>query len=181
MNGYDPTGRFFSIIIGAITGAVSGAVSAAINGDNILAGAGIGAASGAIAGLGVDFALATVATGGAVGIAVFTAVGLGMVASAGEYAATEAVNHREVSVPDLVVESVVGGAFNLLSYGMANDIVKTVKKPILKYMCESVRKGFKSEFRHLGKGIIKNAAETVVFGFGSWLISSKVEAIYNEK
>ncbi len=60
----DSAGTFINTAIGAVVGGIWGGVSAAAKGENVWAGIGYGAATGALAGLVVDFALATGGVGG---------------------------------------------------------------------------------------------------------------------
>lgn len=114
----DITGEFFFTIIGAAIGAVTGGLDAWMKGDDILTGAMAGAVSGAIAGAGVDIGVAvTAATGGAgagAGLAIAGAFG-----AIGSVVGTGISTDWEADPLDYAASAVVGGAMNLLSFGLA--------------------------------------------------------------
>jgi hypothetical protein len=78
VNASDPTGQAFFLVtgaIGAIAGAIIGGLTAAANGQDVLAGIGVGAAVGGLAGLGLGAAAGVMLAGSA--LASTTAVATG--------------------------------------------------------------------------------------------------------
>ena len=183
----DYSGTFLNTIIGGIVGAISGGISAAINGDNVWAGIGIGAATGALAGLAVDFAVAT----GGVGAIAIVAVG-GALASGANYAGTELTNGRSVDSGVLAVEASVGALANLLTFGVSGGSTAKVAgntfNNMKKNLCETVMtnttrkvagKLIKKSTTGIAKNIAKNlltetAKSTIIYG-GSFIIEKKIE------
>ena len=107
----DDEGDFWNIVVGAVVGAIVGGISAALNGDNVWAGIGIGAATGAISGatLGIGLAAATAGTTAAtVGGMVIASVGGGIASAAGEYT-RQKVNGEKTNWGAIIREGVLGG------------------------------------------------------------------------
>ena len=161
----DISGDFFGTIIGAVVGGIVGGVTAAINGDNVLAGIGIGAATGAISGFAVD---AAVATGGVGGI-VIAVVG-GMVASGLDYLLNAIANDDEFNIGDFAIESTVGGISNVLSFGIGGGSLGKVGGNVIKNIINNAKEDIlKNTTRFIaGKvvpkttdGIRKNIAKNI--------------------
>ena len=124
-------------------GAVFGAINAAVNGENVWAGIGIGAATGALSGLAVDLAIAT---GGLLAGIAIAAVG-GGIASFGESALNDVVNNKDHKVDwgEAIDSGIFGAATNVLGFGMGlEDGVKTGAKTI------------KQAFQYAGKNFVSN-------------------------
>ena len=118
----DDGGTFFNTIIGAVVGGLTGAVSAALSGGSkreVLASATSGAVSGAIAGAGVDFAVATVATGGVGAVVGATAFAAITGSAAGDVTAAviqrKPINRTTVNLKTAAVSAVA----NVASFGIS--------------------------------------------------------------
>ena len=156
--GYDPTGEFICAAIGALVGAAFGAIGAALNGDDIVAGATIGAATGAISGLAVDVGIAT---GGIGGLAI--AVIGGGVASAGNYIATEEVNDREPSIGMAVFNGVMGGIFNGIAFSFSEgSLIKNSGNILTNILKHSVKTVMKHTSRLVAGELVKKTAIGVI-------------------
>ena len=111
-----------SIIIGAVVGA---ALFAAIDGKDFWKGAAIGAATGAASGFIVD---AAVATGGVVTV-VAVAVGGAAVSGLGNAANQMILDGKsldELDKKSILTDALVGGASNLLSFGVSGGSLQKV-------------------------------------------------------
>ena len=147
----DPTGQLFFTVLGAAVGAVAGYINGKLMGTDPLLAAKAGAVSGAIAGLGIDAAaLITAATGG---------VGAGLLV-AGISGAISGVLGTGISSKwhanglEYVENAIIGGAFNLISFGLA---------PI---NGEIVKSSFKNMASDLWKTGLKNFADNAICGSG---------------
>ena len=128
----DDEGDFWNIVVGAVVGAVVGGITAALNGDDVLAGIGIGAATGAISGatLGIGLAVATIGTTAAtVGGMVIATEGGGIASAVGEYT-RQVVNHEETDWAAIGREALIGGACGLLGFGIGKAL--GLSKPVYK-------------------------------------------------
>ena len=186
----DNVGTFVNTIIGGFIGGIVGGITAACNGDNFWAGVGIGAATGALAGLAADVAIAT----GGVGAIAIAAVG-GAIASGSNYALTEVVNGREVDGGTLAVEATVGAAFNVLTFGVGGGSLKkaagsTVKSTVStmknnlsnaimanttrKVAGVTVAKSIRGIAKNVAKNIIKETITTVIITGGATVTSNTI-------
>ena len=174
----DPNGEFFATLVGAIGGAIGGFIGAAINGDDPLKGALIGAGTGALAGLAVDFA---VATGGLGGVAI--AVVGGAIAGGIDSAANDIANGRSVDWGGAALSAGIGGVTNLLSFGLVDssalksggNIIKNfvsngtkqlVANTTRKVAGKVVSKTFVGVAKNVGKNILSNSVEAaIISGF----------------
>ncbi len=181
----DTKGTFICAITGAIIGGIIGAINAAIEHDNVWAGAGIGAATGAMAGLAAD---AGIATGGVGGIAI--AVAGGAISSGLSYAGNEWANDRDPKVENIVLEATVGAAANLLTFGsgggtlakrggklflnMADDFTQTIMKNTTKVVAgQTISRTADTVRTQIVKNFLTATAETAVISGGAWLNSKK--------
>ena len=162
----DPNGEFFGTLTGAIGGAIGGLIGAALNGDNLLMGALIGAGTGALAGLGVDFA---VATGGLGGVAL-AAVG-GALAGGIDSVANDVANGRPVDWGNAAFSAGTGAATNLLSFGLVDASSLKSGGKILKNFVSNGTKQLMNNTTHrvAGKtvsksffGVVKNIFKNIV-------------------
>ena len=200
----DSEGEFICTITGAIAGAITGGISAWLDCDpndpkkleKIFATAALGAATGAIAGVCAD---AAIATGGVLGV-VIAAAG-GAIAGGINYAGTQGINDREIDKGELAISMVVGGVSNVLTMGIgagpgtkATDrTVQGVAKQVYKNSVKTVY-GSKAgsvlanSASALKKNMVKRAAKsiiresitsTVISGFG-YLYSKASERGYNK-
>ena len=186
----DTVGTFVNTIIGGFIGGIVGGITAACNGDNFWAGVGIGAATGALAGLAADVAIAT----GGVGAIAIAAVG-GAIASGSNYALTEVVNGRKVDGGTLAVEATVGAAFNVLTFGVGGGSLKkavgsTVKSTIStmknnlsnaimanttrKVAGVTVAKSIRGIAKNVAKNIIKETITTAIITGGATITSKTI-------
>jgi len=180
----DPTGHFINTITGTIVGALIGAINAAIKGDDVWAGMVIGAATGAIAGLTADIAIAT----GGIGAIALAALG-GAGSSGLNYAATELANGRDVKIGALVMEMTVGAAANLLTFGvgggsltsrggkilsnMTKDFTETIMKGTTKTVAgKTVSRAAPIVRKIMINNFLASTAETAVISVGAWLNSN---------
>ena len=181
----DSQGTFINTITGAVVGGIIGATNAAIEGDDVLAAAAIGAATGAIAGVAADIAIAT----GGVGAIAIAAVG-GAISGGLNYAGNELANKREIRGANLVLEATVGAAANLLTFGtgggslakrggkvltkMTNSLTSTVMKNTTKTVArKTVYKSAKTVTKYIIKNSVMATAETATISVGAWF-NSKV-------
>ena len=181
----DSQGTFINTITGAVVGGIIGAINAAIEGDDVLAAAAIGAATGAIAGVAADIAIAT----GGVGAIAIAAVG-GAISGGLNYAGNELANKREIRGANLVLEATVGAAANLLTFGtgggslakrggkvltkMTNSLTSTVMKNTTKTVArKTVYKSAKTVTKYIIKNSVMATAETATISVGAWF-NSKV-------
>ena len=181
----DTQGTFINTITGALVGGIIGAINAAIEGDDILAGAAIGTATGALAGIAADFAIAT----GGVGAIAIAAVG-GAISGGLNYAGNEVANNRKVQGNKLALEMTVGAAANLLTFGtgggsltkrggkaltkMTNSLTSTVMKNTTKTVArKTVYKSAKTVMKYVIKNSVMATAETATISVGAWF-NSKV-------
>ncbi|MBQ6023572.1 MAG: RHS repeat-associated core domain-containing protein [Clostridia bacterium] len=179
----DTGGEFWNTCIGAIAGAITGGIFAAIEGDNVWAGIGIGFATGAIAGFGIDLALAT----GGIG-AIAIAGAFGALASGGNTALNDTANKRDINWGQALGDAVIGGAFNVLSLGLAGGPGKKTGGKIITKMIENAKKELFSNTTRKVAGVVvsksasgvrKNIIKNIVFATsnstiinnGSWFIS----------
>jgi len=179
----DRAGTFINTLTGLLVGGIIGAINAAVSGDNIWAGAAIGAMTGTIAGFTADVAIST---GGVCAIAIAT-VG-GALASGLNYGATEKVNGRDIKWDELAVEMMIGAVANLLTFGvgggslskvsgnpinnMTNALVETVMKNKTKRVAgKTVYKTAKSVAKNVTKNILAATTETATISGGAYLNS----------
>ena len=147
----DSTGEFFFTILGAVIGAVTGGLDAWAKGDDIWTGVKAGAASGAIAGAGIDIGIAVTAmTGGAglgAGLAIATTLG-----GAGGVVGTGISTNWQANPLEYVASAIVSGAMNAISFGTA-----PISGQIAKGTVTSTVKG-------LFKNGIKDWGENIAYG-----------------
>ena len=114
----DSEGKFICAITGAIAGAITGGISAWLDSDpndpnkleKIFATAALGAATGALAGICADFAIATGGVGGVI-IAAAGSAAAGVI----NYVGTQGINDQEIDGGDLAISAVFGAASNVLT------------------------------------------------------------------
>lgn len=159
VNYIDESGLLFFAALGAAIGGASAFVDALWEGKSITEAkksACAGVVSGFISGLGVDIAVATVASG-YVGIGLFCAGTMGAI---GSVVGTGMANDWKVDPFDYVASAIVGGTMNLLSLGTADEIAKGT---------------FKTMVGSLLRNGISNLGENTVMGtvvaFGTLLIT----------
>lgn len=168
----DPDGQFFGTLVGAIGGAIGGLIGAAINGDDLLSGALIGAGTGALAGLAVDFAVATGGLGG-VAIAVIGGSAAGFIDSA----TNDMANGRAVNVDSAILSAGIGGITNLLAFGMIDSSVMKSGGKILKNFVENGTKQlFNNTTRKVAGKVVPKTLPGVTKNIGKNIISSGTEA-----
>ena len=103
---------------GFLVGGIIGGINSALDGRSFWKGAAIGAASGAVSGFAVDLAVAT----GGIGGIVIAVVGGAVAGGGGNFADQTLIEGKtldEVDWKDVCVEATVGGAANLLSFGVS--------------------------------------------------------------
>ncbi len=145
----DEDGEFWGTITGAIFGAISGGINAALNDNNIWAGIGIGAATGAIAGLAVDL---SIATGGLAGVAI-AATG-GALGSVAEDLLNNYVNGNDNNWGEIIYNATFSAVTNGVSFGMGLDNgVKTGAK--------TIKQAFQYAGQNFAKSTIANSAGRV--------------------
>ena len=115
---YDPSGKIFFTVLGAIVGAVTGFIDAQIMGTDPMTGLTAGAVSGAISGAGVDIGvLITAGSGGTlIGWGVAAAGGLGALGSA---VGTGISSDWTAEPNEYIGAAIVGGGMNIISFGTA--------------------------------------------------------------
>ena len=186
----DTVGTFLNAILGGIIGGIVGGITAAVNGDDVLSGACIGAATGALGGLMVDIAVAT----GGVGAVAIAAIG-GALASGGNYALTELANGRDIDCGELAREATIGAAFNVLTFGVSGGSLEKVGrsiKGVFKNVCKNftdtvmekttrnvaghlVRKSAKGVAKNVIKNIVRETAISSIITGGSILMSKTIK------
>jgi len=169
----DDGGEFWGTITGAIFGAIGGAIGAALENKNIFAGAAIGAATGALSGLAVDL---SIATGGLAGIAIAAAGGA--LSSIVEDVSNNIVNNDDFDLGEIAFNAGFSAFANVVSFGMGLDGVKTGAKSIgqaFKNTAQNftsstiansrnmIPKQLSSKLKNLGKNIVSNFSETILF------------------
>ena len=115
----DAEGTFFFTVLGAVIGAGVGAFDAWMTGgttEDIIQNAEAGFWSGGIAGAGVDLGIATVASGGTLGLAAGIAAGFGALGGA---VGTGISTDWQADPMDYAASALVGGALNMVSLGTA--------------------------------------------------------------
>ena len=194
----DPTGEFLGTLIGAGVGWLVGGISAAVEGENFFDRAKEGAVSGAIAGLAVDVG---VATGGVGGVAI-AFVG-GAIASDVETNMKDARRGTHTSTGERIFGACLGGALNLLSFGLVdssamktggnvlkNVVVngnrqlfanatrqtagKTVGKVLGICLGDVAWKGGKAALKNTAFNLIESVGETAIIGAFSKIFSKGV-------
>ena len=188
----DSEGKFICAITGAIAGAITGGISAWLDSDpndpnkleKIFATAALGAATGALAGICADFAIAT----GGVGGVIIAAAG-GAAAGVINYVGTQGINDQEIDGGDLAISAVFGAVTNLLTMGMGAGPGTKATDRTWQGICKQMQKnslatiyGVKSgSVRSNPKSILKkpviiraaksvtreSVTSTVISGFGS--------------
>ena len=119
----DSEGDFGNWLIGGLVGGLIGGISSAAQGDGFGAGFASGFTSGAIAGAGVDLAIATVATGGVLGV--LAAVGFAFFGGAagsiaGEQVYSLCTERHMVKIDDAMVRrAAINGFINVASFGIS--------------------------------------------------------------
>ena len=190
----DPNGDFFNTITGALIGGIIGAIDAFTSSKDghpsastVLASMAVGAATGALAGAGADFAIAT---GGIGGIAI--AAVSGAVAGGANSFVSQTSSGEEVNWGKVAIEATVGGVANLLTFGcgggslvkrggnvfrnMLNDFTSALMKGTTKTVAgKVVYKTGETVVKHIVKNVGSATAETAVISFGAWLIGKKME------
>ena len=125
VNMVDPSGEFFFTALGAVTGFIGSAAVSLLQGNDLSKAVNdgvAGAVGGAIAGAGVDVGLLVVGTCGAATPIVAAAAGIAYVAGgAGNALTTYISSDGKASMDELTGSFIIGGTFNLLSFGTAYD------------------------------------------------------------
>ena len=153
----DADGTFICTATGAIIGGVLGALNAAYNGDSVWKGALVGAATGALAGIGADAAIAT----GGVGAVAFAAV-TGAASNAGNTYLTDKLNGRSSKASDLIIDATVGAAANALTFGVGGGSLKKVGGKVVKNIISNGRDALlKNTTKKVGAQIVRKTAKTV--------------------
>ena len=112
----DTEGTFINTLIGGVVGGISVLASNIFNGkETSAADVLVGVATGALAGLGVDLAIATAG----VGTAVLWAATFGGGASALQYIYDTKTVGEEINFGDLLINAAIGAASNLLSFAVS--------------------------------------------------------------
>ena len=126
----DSTGEVLNTIVGGIVGGIIGGISSLMSGEKFWAGVAEGAVSGAIAGAAVDIALATVATGGIVGIVFAGVIAFsgGMIGSMAGQQANSLVANKSLCKIDMG-EAFLDGFINTIAFGVSG-LVKYANKGI---------------------------------------------------
>lgn len=174
----DRDGRFINTVTGFLIGGLVGGINAAIDGKDFWKGAAIGAVTGAVSGFAVDAALAT---GGVAAIAIAAAGGA--VASLGGNIANQKVMEgktwKELDKKSMVIDTLVGGVSNLLSFGvsggslqkvggkfwanMKKNAVDTLMEGTTKVVSQkAVKKTTKLISTKAGKAVVRKTTATVV-------------------
>ena len=188
----DEDGEFWGTIIGTIMGAIGGGISAAIEGNNVWAGIGIGAATGALSGLAVDL---SIATGGLAGLAIAAAGG--MISSFAGDVCNNLVNNVQIenfNWGQIATNALVSGGLNMLSFGMGlENGVKTGAKTLkqaFQYAGENFNASIfansagkkltqkKYILRNLGKTIFSESLSSVVDEFANQSFSEAFGKIF---
>lgn len=165
----DTSGTFIGMAIGSIIGGIAGYIEAKRNNADVIKGTLIGAATGAISGLSVDAAIATGGVGGIV-----LAFAGGAISSALNYGLTEKANGNAVDTGEMVTEAIVGGAFNVLSFGIGDGSMKKAGGKLLKNMINNAKSTILENTTRLvrGKevwksnyGVVKNMAKNIMGEF----------------
>ena len=149
----DTQGTIANWIIGGLVGGLIGGISSAAEGNGFWRGAAQGAVSGAIAGAGVDLAIATVATGGFVGVAVATAFAFGGGFSGelvGQQVSSIAAGNGLKKMDSSMWKTAVGsGIINTMSFGLgtlfkyANDGLKSFNRSTRNILRDAFQDSFK--------------------------------------
>ena len=189
----DTSGQFINTVCGAIAGGIVGAISAAVSGDKILAGAAIGAATGAIGGMCADIAIAT----GGIGAIAIAAAG-GALASGSNYVANTVVNERDVDWGSVVIESTVGAVANVLTFGVGGGTIRKVGGSLMKNMknswqasvCAGTTKKLGGKIIQLNKqrwrkavvtNVVRETTTSTVITTGGWLTSTSYKKLFRTK
>ena len=174
----DRGGRFINTVTGFLIGGLIGGINAAIDGKDFWKGAAIGAVTGAVSGFAVDMALAT---GGIAMVAVAAVVGAAA-SGAGNAASQMILDGKsldELDKKSILTDALVGGACNLLSFGVSGGSLKKVggslwtnmKKNAVNTLMEgttktvsqsAVKKTTKVISTKAGKAVVRKTAATVV-------------------
>ena len=174
----DRDGRFINTVTGFLIGGLIGGINAAIDGKDFWKGAAIGAVTGAVSGFAVDMALAT---GGIAMVAVAAVVGAAA-SGAGNAASQMILDGKsldELDKKSILTDALVGGACNLLSFGVSGGSLKKVggslwtnmKKNAVNTLMEgttktvsqsAVKKTTKVISTKAGKAVVRKTAATVV-------------------
>ena len=181
----DGDGDFWGTIFGAVMGAISGGINAYQEGDNVLAGIGIGLSTGALSGLFVDL---SVATGGVAGLIIAGAGGA--ISSFLDDAANNIVNDKEWNGGQIATDAIVSGGMNMLSFGMGLEPGVHTGAKTLKQAFKNAAKNFKMAFansagriskyrkyrlRNLAKNIGTDSFGTVIDQFANDAISGSLD------
>ncbi|MFP4287143.1 MAG: RHS repeat-associated core domain-containing protein [Candidatus Izemoplasmataceae bacterium] len=113
----DSAGTFINTAIGAVVGGIWGGISAAAKGENVWAGVGYGAATGALAGFVVDLALATGGVGG-VAIAAGFGFGVGFGTDVGQQMLFEGRNWEQVNKKRALVTGGITALVTTATFGL---------------------------------------------------------------
>ena len=174
----DRDGRFINTVTGFLIGGLIGGINAAIDGKDFWKGAAIGAVTGAVSGFAVDMALAT---GGIAMVAVAAVVGAAA-SGAGNAASQMILDGKsldELDKKSILTDALVGGACNLLSFGVSGGSLKKVggslwtnmKKNAVNTLMEgttktvsqsAVKKTTKVISTKAGKAVVRKTTATVV-------------------
>lgn len=157
----DPNGDLLFTILGAAIGGIAGAVDALICGEDPGKGFLAGAASGGIAGAGVDIGiLVTAGTGGA-GIGLGLGIA-GLFGSAGSIVGTGISTDWQADPMDYLAAGLVGGLCNMVSFGLS-PINGEIMSGTVKEMTEFI---FIDGTRNLAENMVTG---TMIATGGTWI------------
>ena len=120
--GYDPNGEFFFTMLGAAAGFMGSFITSLALGndfDTAIDHGVAGAVGGAVAGGGVDLGLLVLASGGTAAPLVACVVVYGF-GGLGGMATTYISSEGDASINELVGSCIIGGTFNLISFGTSS-------------------------------------------------------------
>ena len=170
----DDGGTFFNTVIGAVVGGLTGALSAALEGGSkreVFASAASGAVSGAIAGAGVDFAVATVATGGAAAVVGATAVAA-LTGAGGSIAGditSNAIRRKPIKITSVNIKAAaVSAVANVASFGIGGFTGKALGDKFNKV------KGIKSVWKTVVRSTkgLRNGVSTTISTYQTTMITT---------
>ena len=170
----DDGGTFFNTVIGAVVGGLTGALSAALEGGSkreVFASAASGAVSGAIAGAGVDFAVATVATGGAAAVVGATAVAA-LTGAGGSIAGditSNAIQRKPIKITSVNIKAAaVSAVANVASFGIGGFTGKALGDKFNKV------KGIKAVWKTVVRSTrgLRNGVSTTISTYQTTMITT---------
>lgn len=178
---HDMQGNIWNTLAGALAGALVGGITSCLEGKSFWEGAGRGALTGAIAGLGLDI---TIATGGIGGVAIVAAFG----AASGvvdEYMASDG----QADAADYIIAATIGAATNLISGAVGDVFVKqpinglkeaikaTIEEPIKKPMRHFARHHIALGARRVAEKVGLDTGLNAVLGTGSTFVNKFMDNV----